>query len=353
MKKHTLQNVVNNLINTSATRKNRKRSMSRLNIVLFVAVLILGGILMLLATYVPFIKEIETLSSFLILIGQAMISISATSLAFGWFGFITYAQEQLAAILSKDEVLRVLSKERKKELASALMYDLYLQGSESDDSKSLIALLDNTIPEILGSYYYSDYEVFVEISLHKTKKAQYIKKKIHKIFTLLPVVDGSSCQVKDLLYIRMMKINDDEITNQIQDVSLNINYETIDKDMFDIIPEDDNESDAEYEQLYKLKVKDERITTFAGSLRVDVNYVTYVPITDQLYTITLDKPCKHMMCHFIVNGDSIEVISRGYEFMSYGKKDLKQITRIQNGVTVRFLSWALPGDGVLISIKLK
>ena len=116
------------------------------------------------------------------------------------------------------------------------------------------------------------------------------------------------------------------------------------------------ERDADcYDIEYRLKINDSELIKFNKECNVDILYETFAEYSDKTYAITIDRPCKHFCCHFNLNMEEYDITIKSNGFMCYGVENVNRKREIQtyNGKMLRFLTWILPGDGVVSMISEK
>lgn len=303
----------------------------------------------------------ETVSSTIMPLGQVIISISITALLFEHFGYVDYTVSRVCDALTQDEVLNVLDLSRKEELKGLLFEDIYLGHQPAQDPSQLVQQLNNDINALLADYYYEDYHTSCDISIITAQNGQrYFRKHISRAFTVCPIQTDRKC-----LLARLYNLNTNDIPLGTKDQNGNdlspIRFLELSINDKKLLPETDyklvpskNTDNNLYSTNYKLLLSDNSLLELTNSqLRIKLVYVTYVLCTDPLYSITVDKPCKSFSCHFSSNIPDYNLHVKSYGFMSFSSNERKMHIQTQNGVTVRFRSWILPGDGAVAMLTPK
>lgn len=282
-------------------------------------------------------------------LGQILISISATAILFEHFGYVDYAVKRLCDAFTRDEVISTLSKEKKKEFKNTITKDLYLQGSIDENSVELITLLDSDMDQILSDYYYKEHITYIDFFVEKIEGHKYFHKIIRRTFTVKPIKYGKTCRLDGILFLRtqlLEKTGETEINNIIIN-SLKINGEEVPKDLYSCEKKSIIKDGDCYDVEYNLKVNNYELITFDDSCDVDISYETYTEYSDKIYAVTVDRPCRHFCCHFNIDTSKYNITLKGNGFMCYKNQQRKREIKTNNGKMLRFLSWILPGDGVV------
>ena len=99
---------------------------------------LIGFILIILSSH--FQKTQETLQ----IVGQTIMSISISSLLLEWFGYVNYTRKRMCEILAEDEVIKILDMNRKKELKSALIKNIYMPNIKVEDENNIATIHSET-----------------------------------------------------------------------------------------------------------------------------------------------------------------------------------------------------------------
>jgi len=280
-------------------------------------------------------------------IGQVCISISVGSLLLEWFGYVNYTRKRMCEVLSENEVLRVLSKKRKQDLKTAILNNLYMPNKDLGEN-NIVSAIDSEMDNILKDYYYKEYIMYVDISVEIIDENKYIKKTIRKIYCA-DTINGEKCKLGKLLEIQMNPVLDDK-TLLLKE--LKINDERI-EDI--VIKRNDNTGEPRnhYDTIFYAdtsKIIDK--LEFSDSIKIDMTYETYTDINDKVFSNQVSRPCKHYCIHFNYT-DKINLDLVGFGFMTSENTEKTRVVRTLNGHMLRFMSWILPGDGVMAAITIK
>lgn len=279
--------------------------------------------------------------------GSLVVSISSGTFLLELFGYVNYTRKRMCEILCEDDVLNVLTVDRKRELKTALLNNLYMPNKDLGDN-NIVQVIDNEMDNILKDYYYKEYIMYVDIGITEINGIKYIRKEIKKTYEA-ETINNQNCTIDNLLKIQITPIEGCEpvelnylyINNkQINDIKLekNDNY---------------NEVGNHYDAVYYIDVnKIQEDLRFNESISVDIKYTTMTEVTDKIFSNQIEKPCKHYCIHF--NYDSnMELDIVGFGFMTSGNKEKKRVVKTKHGHMLRFLTWILPGDGVMAVITTK
>lgn len=293
-------------------------------------------------------------------VGQVLVSTGITSVLFEWFGYVKYAQQRLSEVLSEKAVLNVLTLERKKELKKDLMMDIYLGNSENQGANDLVALIDEQMDSILKDYYYDEYITYVDTTFEEIKGKRFIKKTIRRTFQVVPIVKGTQCQLNRLIQLYTVPCDYlGEKNPPLSIKSVRINGKLLGSDEYYVDSSEGRDADDDvniensiiYTKVHSLKLKNTKKLIFNDKIEVDLSYITLTPESDTSYSVTLDKPCKHFCMHYNLDFEKYELALRGNAFMVFGDKRKIRTVKTTNGTMIRFLTWALPGDGAVAVIK--
>lgn len=325
--------------------------------ILGLLILVLGVVCVLMAFELPVWvppERTEQISDLAMTIGQTLISIAATALLFERYGYADYTTKRVCDALARDEVLNVLSPKRKEELKDLLFEDIYLGHQPSADPLSLVDQLDQDIDRLLENYYYEEYYTSCDISIVETMDHQKLfYKQIHRNFTAHPIRTNCECMLERLYRVRISGLGEDtrdlngNPLSAVQIKKLVIRGKDLKEGKdYQLKVEPLPDDSSPYMNIYTIELNSEW-KTFSDELRVEMVYETYVPYSDPYYSVTVDRPCKYFSCNFSFSTDTHDLHVKGYGFMSTGDTLRKHQIKMQNGVTVRYRSWILPGDGAV------
>lgn len=308
----------------------------------------------------------DVINSILMPLGQVLLSIGVTARVFEHFGYADYTTERVCEALASEEVLNVLNEQRKIELKDMLFEDIYLGRQPEKAPQELVHQIEGDMEALLADYYYDEYHTFCDISLFEDKNGRrFIKKKIHRTIMIKPIRAGKRCKVDGLFYSRTNKIDavgdDGETLAPVKFDSLYIDDVKM-KEGIDFRLHSDECDHINYPRLYTIqmlrngKAAEDALVLEKAEMRVRMDYTTYVSCEDLMYSVTVRKPCKSFFCSFNCNIPEHILRVKSYGFMSFGRntpdKNARRIdVRTETGVTVRFRSWLLPGDGAIIMIE--
>ncbi len=324
-------------------KPNTEKILNRAIIIASAAIGCLSGFVCILIS-----KYFQELHDVINNLGSLLISISSGSLLLELFGYVNYTRKRMCEVLCEDDVLEVLTTHRKKELKTALLNNLYMPNKKLGEN-NIVQVIDNEMDNILKDFYYKEYIMYVDICIVEINGKKYIKKEIKKTYTA-ETINNQDCSIKNLLEIQITPVDIDVET-------VKLNYLYINNEL---IPEaklldksNIDEIENHYDKLYFVDmdtVKDK--LKFNTSVSIDIKYTTMTEITDKVFSHQIEKPCKHYCIHF--NYDSnIELDIVGFGFMTAGSKNKKRVVKTQHGHMLRFLTWILPGDGVMAVISTK
>lgn len=323
--------------------RDEEKKEERYNLMGLIFTSILGTIVGVLIVFLSGDGKIGQLSG---TIGQLIVSISMGSLLLEWFGYVKYTQKRLAEILCKDEVLDVITDKRKRELKTAILNNLYMPDKDLGDN-NIVSVIDNELDNILKDYYYNEYIMYVDISLMEEEGRKLIKKRIRRTFSA-ETINNQKCTLGAIL---SAEINPVRGENTLELNSLKINGE---KYKVPIEKQDNTEDSSNHydERFYAdiSTIKDKLV--FEDKINIDMEYTTYTDINDTIYSHQINRPCKHYCIHFNYTSE-IDLDLVGFGFMSNFGENKKRLVKTSSGHMLRFLSWILPGDGVMAALTIK
>lgn len=331
-------------------QKRKKENAEQLfnrNILIAYAIIgcLVGFILIIISSYAG---EFQSVLSNL---GSLLVSISSGSFLLELFGYVNYTRKRMCEILCEDDVLEVLTTQRKKELKTALLNNLYMPNKDLGDN-NIVQVIDNEMDNILKDYYYKEYIMYVDISIKEIKGVKYISKTIKKTYEA-ETINNQNCIIDKLLDIQTLPIHSSQAVKL---EYLRINSEEI-LDAKNYVKtkkiKDNTAVGTHYNDMYYIDTEDfKNKLKFNKTISIDIKYETLTPITDKIFSHQIKKPCKHYCIHF--NYDpNVELDIVGFGFMTDGNKNKKRIVKTTHGLMLRFLTWILPGDGVMAVISTK
>lgn len=289
------------------------------------------------------------------MIGQTIITISASSLLLEWFGYVNYTRKRMCEILAEDEVIQVLDMDRKKELKSALIKNIYMYNAPSLqlEENNISTIIDNEMDNILKDYYFDEFIMYIDASIKNINEELHLKKKIRTTCTA-KTVNKQNCILDNPISTYLKPPN-----NNMEAVKLKnfyINGEKLEIENWKIIEEDNTkEMKDTYTKHYSLQNvvdQNKNLFTFKEQISIDYEYETLVNIDDLVYSYQVPKACKHLCIHYNAPSD-YKIIMEGFGFMSTGNSQRQRLVKTENGCMIRFLDWILPGNGVMIVLQHK
>lgn len=280
-------------------------------------------------------------------IGQLVISISAGSLLLEWFGYVNYTRRRMCEILSENEVLEVLSTKRKRDLKTAILNNLYMPNKDLGDN-NIVSVIDSEMDNILKDYYYREYIMYVDINLSEIDGKKYIKKTIRKTYCA-ETINNELCDLEQILETQINPVRGED-TVSLKELYINEEkMENITLKMGDNTDEPGNH----YDKIFYTDVNEIRDKLkFTDKIAIDMTYETYTDADDNVFSHQINKPCKHYCIHLNYS-DGIDLDVVGFGFMTNGNSEKTRLVKTLNGYMLRFLSWILPGDGVMAALKIK
>lgn len=272
-----------------------------------------------------------------------------------WFGYVNYTRKRMCEILVEDEVIKVLDIDRKKELKSALIKNIYMDNAPSlqNEENNIVDIIDKEMDNILRDNYYDEYIIYIDASIFSQNNKNYLQKKFRHTFKA-KTINKKKCILRSPINTYLKPPT--ESIKPFELTSLKINNKPIDIKGFNLIEMDNQE---EMKNIYpKHYTFDDIINqntdlfSFEDEIDVDFEYTTIVDLDDLLYTYQITKPCKHFCIHYNAP-KQFKILTEGFGFMSTGNSQRQRCVETENGSMLRFLNWILPGNGVTISLQNK
>ena len=323
---------------------NRQKKEKDINLL---AILLEGGLIIAIGIILCFLPiKNEKISNIAFTLGQLFISVAAGSLLLEWFGYVKYIKKRMCEILSENEVLNVLSIERKKELKTAILNNLYMPNKALGEN-NIVAIIDSEMDNILKDYYYSEYIMYVDIRVEEVDQKKYIKKTIRKTYCA-ETINNKQCSIEQLLHTQINPVLGEK-TVELNELIINgVKQSHVKVEMKDNMEDDANH----YEKIFFADISSvvDKLK-FSDKVSVDMTYTTYTEMSDTVFSHQINKPCKHYCIHFNYSSNiTLDLV--GFGFMTNGNDDKKRIVKTLNGHMLRFLSWILPGDGVMAALTI-
>lgn len=286
--------------------------------------------------------------------GSLLISISSGSLLLEWFGYVNYTRKRMCEVLCEDEVIKVLDLERKKELKSALIKNIYMSNAPElqNEENNISTIMDNEMDNILQEYYFEEYIIYVDLSVIEHEGKKYFKKKMRHTLTAKTVNKQNS--VLNTLISAYLKPCEGIDPLKIQ--KFTVNNKEIDCKSWKLTDEDNrDELKDTYTKKYTMNeiIENNRsVFEFIDKIDVDFEYTTIVEIDDNVYSYQIQHACKHFCIHINVPQE-YKIIMEGFGFMSLGNSKRQRLIETENGCMLRFLDWILPGNGIMAVFQKK
>lgn len=174
-----------------------------------------------------------------------------------------------------------------------------------------------------------------------------IKKRIRRTFSA-ETINNRRCALGEILSAEINPVRNE---NTLELNSLKINGQKYDAP----IKKEDNkeESSNHYDERFYADITDiaDKLV-FEDKISIDMEYTTYTDINDTIYSHQVNRPCKHYCIHFNYTPE-IDLDLVGFGFMSNFGENKKRLVKTSSGHMLRFLSWILPGDGVMAALTIK
>lgn len=333
---------------------NQEQILNKLLILSTAALGVTFGIVFMLISNLEFIKDIESLDVLLNTLGQVLITVSIGSLLMEWFGYVNYTRKRMCEILAEDEVIKVLDLQRKKELKSALIKNIYMYNAPKlqNEEHNISTIIDEEMDNILCDYYFEEYIIYIDVSIDEINGKKYIKKKMRHTFTAKTINNQETILLSPIsTYLKPPK---EDAVEAFKLEKFIINGEYQDVKNWQIKTEDNiKKMPKTYTKRYSLdNIIDDNKNLFSFSEKIDVDFefTTNVDIDDLVYTYHVRKACKHFCIHYNAPKE-YKILMDGFGFMSTGNSQRQRVIETETGCMLRFLDWILPGNGVMIVLQ--
>lgn len=242
--------------------------------------------------------------------------------------------------------VNLLSKEELEKLKSEIQSILYFKKINFSND-NFYNFFERELSSLLDQCYYEHYTSLVSCRIHE----DYITK---TIVTKFKLVNPSKKQIKDTIPFEaeMQKVAGFDLNQLYRINRFVINSEDCTegiRERLKITDKGEKCNDA-----YCVKISTSWEFTVKEYCNVEIETETVVPINDVCYSNQVTKPCKRYNIVFTINDPSYKI--SWYNF-GYMRKDNKEEYKervfaepLDNGLTLGFNSWILPGDGAVIAI---
>ena len=315
------------------------------------AISIIGVILGI--TLIAFSKNVPDVENTLNTIGQLMITVSLGSLFMEWFGYVNYTRKRMCEILVEDEVIKVLDINRKMELKSALIKNIYMYNAPmlQNEENNISTIIDNEMDNILRDYYFEEYIIYIDVAVIEYEGKKFIRKKFRHTFTAKTVNKDKTIlesPINTFLeppsdHLEVFELDKFIINGEKQDVS----------DWQVTVEENRDTMQQSYSKHYSFDniiEQNKKKFTFHDKIDIDFEYHIYVAIDDIVYTYQIRKACKHFCIHYNAPME-YKILMEGFGFMSTGNSQRQRVVETETGCMLRFLDWILPGNGAIIVLQ--
>lgn len=325
-------------------KKNTEKIFNRVAIISYAVIGCLVGVLL-----VVFSEKFGIINNVINNIGTLIVSISSGSLLLELFGYVNYTRKRMCEVLCEDEVIKVLNIERKKELKSALIKNIYMSNAPElqNEENNISTIMDDEMDNILQEYYFEENIMYIDVSIEKDDEGkEYFKKKIRQTFTA-KTVNKQSCTLKSPISTYLKPPVGKEPLKISRFV---INNKHLDCASWELTSYDNND-ELKDTYTYKYSMDDiiqtnKELFTFTDRIDVDFEYYTLVNIDDNVFSYQIQNACKHFCVHINVPSE-YKIIMEGFGFMSLGNNRKQRLIETENGCMLRFLDWILPGNGIM------
>ena len=107
--------------------------------------------------------------------------------------------------------------------------------------------------------------------------------------------------------------------------------------------------------IYECKNKKDRKIIFKDKpVRLHLQFVSRVPISDPVYIFKCKRATRNFTIHFDYDPEELKVTPIGFGFMDKAMwNENMKISKFPRSIKIRFKNWLLPGNGVVFVIEEK
>ena len=287
-----------------------------------------------------YIKNLHTSSPYFSIIqpvfyniGVSLIVLGCGSLLLELYGYASYFRKRLFEVFVEKDALAILNEDYKKKLKLNLMESLY--SPNTSDSQEILTLFDSKLPDLLKSVYYSFFKITADISIFQSI---YIKKHFFRTIEIKEIDTNKTNVIKTLFCITCESISNVEVFKL---------HKITDGNGNELLGDYHPETIIGNKIQYVCSLKDE--LEIHGSVTLEIEYTTIVPIKDTSFTLKIDKLCKQFDFSLSYDSKEIDTTINLFYFDTLKKRYLSQKLESYNSIT--YSDWLLPGEGVSCHIK--
>lgn len=341
--------------------EKRQRIWEKVNIGIFgVLVSVLGVLLLVLLSYYEqswgLIQSNENHPLYTSVIQPVVSNIAIIMVVFGLgslllelYGYTAFFRKRLAEVFTDWEMLECISLDYKKKLRFNLLKSIY--NPNSQDSAEILKLFDGRLGSIIEGLYYSEFEEHTHCSIiQDTKGNSCIRKKVLRKCVISEVNRYKNNSIEEFFRVNCQSLENVgglkafllekvEIDNRV--LSEGKDYE---------IHSETNVTKSPYTDTYVCCLKEK--CEVSGSLTMEIEYVTIVPMDDRYFYLRINRLCKSLKIYFQFVNSEYKIVANGFKF-SAGDEQKVDIKYEDAMVAINSNGWLLPGEGVSLAIMEK
>lgn len=284
-------------------------------------------------------------------LGLAMIPLGIISVVYSFFDKIYYTENKIIDAIFNNEAYLKFSEARQLKIKTDIEENLLER--EIGKSNTLYSTIHNEIIPLCKKIFFSERNIKIKVKFNENT----IRKEVQDImqierFALKKQVPTTKIKLSNFIGSHYFtKDGDKSIKSVIIDCKNNhINKYALNKNTAV------NESflDNKFTESFNLTCDDEIELLDDCKKRIEVNYITEVPLEDKTFGIRLRYPCQNLHIEVDLQTDIIECFVFGFSFMSSVDKENLLINKDEeNKIKIDFNKWMLPGDGFTLFFEPK
>lgn len=239
-----------------------------------------------------------------------------------------------------------LDNTEKEKILHNLETNVYFENSEI--KKEMFTNIINKLTNENSDYIFAECKFDINCEF----KDEFIEKEIIKTVFIKPINNKHQISHFPILNISSAKIDNKE---SVELVEVKINDKKINKHKDTATKDYENGNNIEkklgYDNIQKLTLKKKlKFNSKYAYNKIEIKYITRVPLNDLSYICRMATPCKKFSLTFeIKNNDNYRVNAYAFGFIDDGKDSVNHDDI--NKVNVEFKDWIFPSDGVAISLS--
>lgn len=298
-------------------------------------------------------------------IALGSLPLGIISIIFSYFDKMSYVREHVANAIFDSKGYLYFNEEQQRKIKNEIERNLCLK---DDDPHNLYSTVQNSLDEITQDVYINELILHIDCKLinHCFEKIvdetfEYIlpstRKESIRSIELSELIPSHLLQNPKLQKCDDIERKCQECTNKscIRDYKLSVDNKDIDMQLVEKEPQFLSIEDYKQEYRYECKNKKDRKIIFKDKpVRLHLQFVSRVPISDPVYIFKCKRATRNFTIHFDYDPEELKVTPIGFGFMDKAMwNENMKISKFPRSIKIRFKNWLLPGNGVVFVIEEK